>query len=210
MCFCFQILDKEHRARLEKLDAIRCKVEEKATALSSARDILAAQLTFVMYGLLVVEQWRRWAVRPLTLVPFGKQMELSWEMSKTPLNVNECVVVCPGVMLESCEKSPHSNLLIQELHGPAGQRYLSEEHGQRRPAETNDQEPQNKRHKSIKTRNQSTMTVTSESVTEREKFYLEQIENLQREKISLRKVGIYFFFYLFFTIYICFRYYLWK
>lgn len=149
--------------------------------LSNVRDALAAQLTFVMYGLFVVEQWRRWLARPLTLVPFSsKQAGMSWEPSKTPLNVNEYVSVCPPVVLESCVQIPHVDLLAQK--------HLPEEHGQRRPAEANEEEPQNKRQKSIKTRTQATMTVKCESVSEREKYYLEQIENLQREKMSLRKV----------------------
>lgn len=190
--YVFQILDKEHRARLEKLDAIKCRAEERAATLSSAKNALSAQLTFVMYGLLAVEQWRWWAARPLTLVPYsGKQMGLSWELSKSPLNVNKYVSMCPPVGFESCIQTSFSGLMTQEVNGTAGQKHLTEEHGQRRPAEANEEEPQNKRIKGIKTRTQSTMTVKCELVTEREKFYLEQIENLQREKMSLRKVRLY-------------------
>lgn len=165
------------------MDAIKCKIEEKAALLSSARNALAAQLTFVMYGLLVVEHWRRWLARPLTLVPFSSMKAgMSWELSKTPLIVNEYVSVCPPVVLESCVRTPDVNLVAQK--------HLPEEHGQRRPAEANEEEPQNKRQKSIKTRTQATMTAKCESVSEREKYYLEQIEHLQREKMSLRKVCI--------------------
>lgn len=167
-------------------------MEEKAATLSSAKDALTAQLTFIMYGLLVVEQWRRWAARPLTLVPYsGTQMRFSWELTKAPLKVNECMSMCPPVVLESCVQTLHCGLLTQGVNGTPGQKYLSEQHGQRRPAEENEEEPQNKRQKSIKTRTQATMTVKCESVSEREKFYLEQIENLQREKINLRKVCLY-------------------
>ncbi|XP_045138184.1 microtubule-associated protein futsch-like isoform X6 [Portunus trituberculatus] len=183
-----QILDKENRGRFDKLEAIKNKMEEKATTLSDAKDALAAQLTFVMYGLLVVEQWRRWAARPLTLVPFSsKQTEMSWEENKNSLNVNEYVSVCPPVVLESCVQKVDVGLLSQDAHSRVAQKHLPEEHGQRRPAEANEEEPQNKRQRGIKTRSQGTMTAKSESVSEREKYYLEQIENLQKEKMSLRK-----------------------
>ncbi|XP_063862381.1 uncharacterized protein LOC135101930 isoform X4 [Scylla paramamosain] len=183
-----QILDKENRGRYVKLEAIKCKMEEKAATLSSAKDALAAQLTFVMYGLLVVEQWRRWATRPLTLVPFSsKQTGMSWEENKNSLNVNEYMSVCPPVVMESCVQKVDVGLVGQDAHSRVAQKHIPEEHGQRRPAEANEEEPQNKRQRSIKTRSQGTMTAKNESVSEREKYYLEQIENLQKEKMSLRK-----------------------
>lgn len=98
--------------------------------------------------------------------------------------------MCPPVGFESCVQTSFSALLTKEAHGAADQQYTPEEHGQRRPAEANEEEPQNKRIKSIKTRTQGTMTMKCDSVTEREKFYLEQIENLQREKMNLRKVSL--------------------
>ena len=174
------------------MDALKCKIIEKATTLSNAKDALAAQLTFVMYGLLVVEQWRRWVARSLTLVPFsGTQTGMSWESSKTSFNVNEYVSVCPPVVLETCIQTPAVGLLAQEIHGRVSE--TLGEHGQRRPAEANEEEPQNKRQRSIKTKTQATMTTKCESVSEREKYYLEQIENLQKEKMSLRKVRLFIF-----------------
>ena len=191
--FIFQILDKENRGRYEKLEAIKNKIEEKATTLSNAKDALAAQLTFVVYGLLVVEQWRRWAAKPLSLVPFSsKQSGMSWEENKNSLNVKEYVSVCPPVVLESCVQKVDVGLLDQDAHSRVVQKHLPEEHGQRRPAEANEEEPQNKRQKGIKTRSQGTMTAKSESVSEREKYYLEQIENLQKEKMTLRKVRLFY------------------
>ncbi|KAG0716791.1 hypothetical protein GWK47_008805 [Chionoecetes opilio] len=142
-----QNLNKEHRRRNEKIEAIKHKIEEKAVTLSNARDILAAQLTFVMYGLLLVEQWRRWVARPLTLVPLcGKQTGMFWEPSKIPFNVNEYVSVCPPVVFESFAQTPDVDL-AGEIYNKVSQKNFSEEHGQRRPAETNEEEPQNKRQK---------------------------------------------------------------
>nr|XP_027210972.1 golgin subfamily A member 6-like protein 22 [Penaeus vannamei] len=57
----------------------------------------------------------------------------------------------------------------------------------RRRSEEELYESARKRARHVETRTQATMTVDNTGPTEREQFYLEQIESLQREKINLRK-----------------------
>jgi len=63
------------------------------------------------------------------------------------------------------------------------------DHGQRRPAEDIciEDEPATKKARGMAMKSQATMTELCSEVTDREEFYLQQIESLQKEKMTLRK-----------------------
>ncbi|KAK4305379.1 hypothetical protein Pmani_022723 [Petrolisthes manimaculis] len=115
-----QILEKEYRARLERMISLRVKAEEKAISLVKDKDTLTQQLMFAMYGLLLVDNWRL-TVPQHALVPY----------------------------IAECDSPVRGN--IKEK------------------------------------RDQATMTPKCVSLSEREEYYLEQIEHLQKEKMNLRK-----------------------
>lgn len=213
-------MEKDYRSRLERLEHVSRKAEAKATNIAKARDTLATQLSFAVYGLVAADYWRLLIPQSaVALVPYrGKQLHVMPEssptknyvaedlsvMESTPQKCINIVSVCPPVVsdvsVQTCYKCPVASSdapMRKEVHS-FGVQSLSnstlkdqltlEEHGQRRSAERNEDEPVSKRPRSISTRNQATMTDKAVSVTEREQFYLEQIEALQKEKISLRKV----------------------
>lgn len=201
----FQMMEKEHRGRFEKLENVNRRAEQKVAAIGRARDALATQLSFAAYGLVVAEYWRLMVPESaLALVPYcGKKLEVMpdctrkslmteypkvWESNPQKImnSVSVCRPVVCDVSVQTCHEFPTANTIAQSQKQ---HQLLLEEHGQRRTAERNEDEPVSKRPRNISTKNQATMTNTSESVSDREQFYLEQIEALQKEKINLRKVS---------------------
>lgn len=209
-----QILEKEHRGRLEKLEQVSREAEEKAVSLAAAREQLAMQLTFAAYGLMLVDSWRLMVPNPTAaIVPYtGKTLKVSPEVCPTMTahmttevldhresspTVNDCdKCLCPPVMcdvhVQTCNEFPVVSAAVQTddvdaqcVNKESPNLNVGVDHGQRRLANRDEDEPLNKRPRN--TRSQSTMTFTSEGPTEREQYYLEQIEALQREKINLRK-----------------------
>nr|XP_045623165.1 protein lava lamp-like isoform X3 [Procambarus clarkii] len=208
-----QILEKDHRGRLEKLESASRRAEEKAATLSKARDDLAMQLNFAAYGLIIANYWRQTvpqSTAALVQYSSSKTLNVLPERCRTktltegtldtfeiyPRKSSNGVPVSPRVVcdvcIQTCLEPPTANAGNQcyfEFPKESTAKYEipSHEHGQRRAAERNDDEPANKRPRNISTKSQATMTLKAESLTEREQFYLEQIESLQREKINLRK-----------------------
>ncbi|XP_068202288.1 uncharacterized protein [Palaemon carinicauda] len=202
-----QILEKEHRGRLEKLEQVSREAEEKAASLAIAREQLAMQLTFAAYGLMLVDSWRVMVPNPTaSLVPYtGKTLKASPEVCPTMtaevLESNSILTdcdkcVCPPVMcdvhVQTCNEFPVVSASVQTddaeaqcVNRESSNVTVGVDYGHRRIADWNEDEPRNKRPRG--TRSQSTMTFTSEGPTEREQYYIEQIEALQREKMNLRK-----------------------
>ncbi|XP_071547475.1 uncharacterized protein [Panulirus ornatus] len=214
-----QILEKEHRGRLEKLESVNRRVEEKAATHAKARDAMAAQLTFAVYGLVIADYWRYMVPESAAaLVPYSSKMlkvfpgkcptktliegtpyQRESNFQKTSNNVSmynpdvcdACVQTClePSTVNAGIQSQMEKHCIGIQCHSETlvKDQLPIEEHGQRRAAERDEDEPVSKRPRSISTRSQATMTQKSESLSEREQFYLEQIEALQKEKINLRK-----------------------
>ncbi|KAK8731651.1 hypothetical protein OTU49_007407, partial [Cherax quadricarinatus] len=206
-----QKLEKEHRGRLEKLESASRRAEEKASALSKAKDDLAMQLNFAAYGLIIADYWRQMVPQSAAaLVPYNGKMVKVFpgkcptkaltvgtldKVENCTLKSSNSVSVYPRDVCDACIQTSFKFLTanagvqncLEFRNEFIPNDNSSHEHGQRRAAEKDEDEPVNKRPRNISTKSQATMTLKTESVTEREQFYLEQIEFLQREKIILRK-----------------------
>ncbi|XP_042204590.1 uncharacterized protein LOC121854184 isoform X4 [Homarus americanus] len=198
-----QVLEKEHRGRFVKLESVIRRAEEKASNLAKARDALAMQLNFATYGLLIADYWRHMVPQSTAaLVPYsdkslqvfpGNYPTKTHNMGESySENAIKSVSVC-DVCKQTCLELPKRNAGVQtqfeyQSKSTANYQLHPEEHGHRRAADEKDEdEPVNKRPRNISTRSQATMTQKTESLSEREQYYLEQIEFLQKEKINLRK-----------------------
>ncbi|KAK3856910.1 hypothetical protein Pcinc_036809 [Petrolisthes cinctipes] len=188
-----QILEKEYRGRLERMCSLRAKAEEKAISLVKDKDTLTQQLIFAVYGLLLVDNWRL-TVPQHALVPYiGKKLKVIDGCDTTTVKKNhqnimefdESVTdtytkeIEPQNMMEfeSCEKNVSECVCVRVSCDASVQTCLSDSAECDSPVRGNIKEKQD----------QATMTPKCVSLSEREEYYLEQIENLQKEKMNLRK-----------------------
>lgn len=190
----FQIVEKEYRGRLERMGSLRAKAEEKAVSLVKDKNTLNQQLMFATYGLLLVDYWRltlpHHALVPYigkkltiidgcgsTAVEQNSQIKMEFDQSVTDIHTKESE---PQNLMEfeSCEKNVSECMCVRVSCDVSVQTCLSDSAESDFPQRENIQSKQD----------QATMTPKCESLSEREQFYLEQIENLQKEKMNLRKV----------------------
>ncbi|XP_063604529.1 protein lava lamp-like isoform X5 [Penaeus indicus] len=203
-----QILEKDYRGRLDKLEAVTRRTEEKASALAQARDALSQQLSFAAWGLVAAEYWRQLVPEPsAALVPYGGYpLKVSpatyptkpflegriFKRERAPREADNDVYVCPPVVCDVCVQTCPNVIADVGVQTQMAKHSAEVQHGgdPAQPAGGSEEElyeSARKRARHLETRTQATMTVDNTGPTEREQFYLEQIESLQREKINLRK-----------------------
>ncbi|XP_076028871.1 uncharacterized protein LOC143017827 isoform X3 [Oratosquilla oratoria] len=222
-----QIVEKERRYRLERLDAELRDMHRRYAGLASARDALAAQLSFTAYGLLLAGWWQeerdskalvlwrgdnasnckehRAGIQVLTCEVArlrASEADLKDELRRKNVSCPEVCDVCVQTERseEICsrkeadlisESVPVANLMDLDI----GEELFTKEDVAVRRArqatpegEADSEEPLSKRPRPAETTSVATMTIDlSQMLTDREQFYLEQIEALQKEKMSLRK-----------------------
>ncbi|XP_042862243.1 myosin-9-like isoform X6 [Penaeus japonicus] len=202
-----QILEKDYRGRLDKLETVTRRTEEKASALAQARDALSQQLSFAAWGLVAAEYWRQLVPQPsAALVPYsGNTLKVSpatyptkpflegriFKRERDPREADNDVYVCPPVVCDVCVQTC-PNVMADVGVQTQTKHYADVQHGRdpAQPVGGSEEEPfesARKRARHVDTRTQATMTLDSTGPTEREQFYLEQIESLQKEKMNLRK-----------------------
>lgn len=203
-----QILEKDYRGRLDKLETVTRRTEEKASALAQARDALSQQLSFAAWGLVAAEYWRQLVPEPsAALVPYsGSTLKVSpatyptkpflegriFKRERDPREADNDVYVCPPVVCDVCVQTCPNVIADVGVQTQMAKHSAEVQYGGD-PAQTAGgseeelYESARKRARHVETRTQATMTVDNTGPTEREQFYLEQIESLQREKINLRK-----------------------
>lgn len=176
------------------MGSLRAKAEEKAVSLVKDKNTLNQQLMFATYGLLLVDYWRL-SVPHHALVPYiGKKLNIIDGFGSTTVGQNSQIRMkfdqnvtdvhtkeseSQNMMeFESCEKNVSECMCVRVSCDVSVQTCLSDSAECDSPPRENIKQKQD----------QATMTPKCESLSEREQFYLEQIENLQKEKMNLRKV----------------------
>ena len=202
------MIDKDRRARNETMEQEERLSSEKIAALTQARDALASQLSFTAYGLLLAQIWRNMechhnsgalvpyvASSALKNLPYHRLSDVQTISSDSNDPKDLCVKV--QSFCENCSKL--NNLINSETQASLDQSKMDvdsenitskNEINLRRSLEDDDEAPAKKRLKYVATKSQSTMTHLDELLSEREKYYCEQIEALQKEKMNLRRVSI--------------------
>lgn len=179
--------------------------------MAQARDALSQQLSFAAWGLVAAEYWRQLVPEPsAALVPYGGDpLKVSpatyptktflegriFKRERDPREADNDVYVCPPVVCDVCVQTCPNVIADVGVQTQMAKHSAEVQYGgdPAQPAGGSEEElyeSARKRARHLETRTQATMTVDNTGPTEREQFYLEQIESLQREKINLRKVRL--------------------